>query len=149
MISAIAAASAVCCFAASYVAHQVLPVKPVNQSTMVSSQSTSGTVNVLSKEELKRQGKTPKELVDFYMKKQATLENVVEVITDTTDIESAYKVIVEKSKADETGYFKLLKKSLEDQYTFLKVDETPQVSISITRTDAQPVLAQSQVGLSL
>lgn len=137
MISAIAGASAVCCFAVSYVAHQILPVKPVSQSTMVSTQSTTGTINLLSKEELQRQAKTPKEFVDFYLKKQATLENVAEAITGASDIRGAYKDIAEKSNEDETGYFELLKKSLEDQYTFLKPDETPQVSISITRAATQ------------
>lgn len=145
MISAIAGASAICCFAASYVAHQILPVKPVSPSTMVSSQSTSGTINLLSKEELQRQAKTPKEFVDFYLKKQATLENVTEAITGTSDIRSAHRVISEKAKTDETGYFELLKKSLEDQYIFLKPETTPQISVSITRADAQSEPAQSQV----
>ena len=148
MISAIAGASAICCFAVSYVAHQVLPVKPVNQATMVSSQSTTGTINLLSKEELQRQAKTPKEFVDFYLRKQATLENVSEAITGATDIRNAYKLISEKSHVDETGYFQLLKKSLEDQYIFLRPYETPEISVSITRVATQSEPAQSQVAPS-
>jgi len=153
MISAIAGASAVCCFAVSYVAHKILPVKQISQASIVSSQSTSGTINLLSKEELQRQAKTPKEFVDFYLKKQATLENVVEAITQTTDIASSHKIILEKLNSlnpdtDEYGYFTLLKKSLEDEYIFLQADETPQISVSITRADGQQVPAQSQVVLS-
>jgi predicted RNA binding protein with dsRBD fold (UPF0201 family) len=149
MISAIAGASAICCFAVSYVAHQVLPVKPISEASMVSSQSTTGTINLLSKEELQRQAKTPKEFVDFYLKKQATLENVAEAITKTTDIREAHRVIIEKSIGDDTGYFELLKKSLEDQYIFLKPNESPQVSISITRGAIPPGSVQSQVVPSL
>jgi hypothetical protein len=145
MISAIAGASAICCFAVSYVAHQILPVKPVSQANMVSSQSTSGTINLLSKEELQRQAKTPKEFVDFYLKKQATLENVAEAITGTTDIRSAHRIIAEKAIEDESGYFDLLKKSLEDQYIFLKPESPQQISISITRGDAPLTPEQYQI----
>lgn len=149
MISAIAVASATCCFAVSYLAHQVLPVKPINRSDIVSKQSTSGTINLLSKEELTRQAKTPKEFVDFYLNKQATLENVAESITHTNDIRSAYNVIVEKATSDDTGYFELLKKSLEEQYTFLKQGVNPNISVLITRSDTKQEPVQSQVVPSL
>jgi hypothetical protein len=153
MISAITGASAICCFAASYVAHQILPVKPAEKADMIASQSTSGAFNVLSKEELQRQAKTAKDLVDFYIKKQATLEDVVKVLTHAPDIQHAHQRILETLRttprdSDDYGYFELLKKSLEDEYSFLK-SEDPQISVSIQRAEPQPVPAQPQAAPSL
>jgi hypothetical protein len=145
MISAIAGASAICCFAASYVAHQFLPVRPI---TISSQTSIAETINLLSKDELQKQAKTPKDFVDFYLKKQATLENVVESLTNKSDIQSAYNEIVSVSPdREDYGYFELLKKALESQYTFLK-PEIQNISVSIKRSGSQISPVQSQVDLS-
>jgi hypothetical protein len=143
MISAIAGASAICCFGISYMTHQLLPVKPISQADMI---STSGTITLLSKEELQNQAKTPKDFVDFYLKKQATLENVVKGLTGKQTIQEAYDDIVDilKTPSPETEYFSVLKKDLESQYTFLK-QEDPRISVSITRSGSQILPVQSQV----
>ena len=105
----------------------------------------------MSREELQRRAKTPHEFVEFYLKKQATLENVVESITGTNDIQTGYNVILERlnsASEEDKGYFELLKKALESQYTFL-TKKTQHISVSITRSDSQKSLEQSQAGLSV
>ncbi|NBR61140.1 hypothetical protein EB118_13320 [bacterium] len=146
MISAIAGASAICCFGLSYMSHQILPIKPISREDTI---STSGTVTLLSKEELQNQAKTPRDFVNFYLKKQATLENVVKGLTGKQTIQEAHDDVVYKlktmsSETEDYGYFSVLKKDLESQYTFLK-REDPRVSVSITRSGSQILLGQSQV----
>ena len=75
MIAALTAGSAVCCFGASYAAHQMLPVKPVNPEDALKNKSTMNTVNILTADELKT--RSLKERIDAYTSSRANLQDVM------------------------------------------------------------------------
>jgi hypothetical protein len=140
MISALTVASSVCCFGAAFLSHKILPVRPITDSDVIRAQSISGTINKLSREEVEREAKTTKDLVDFYLNKTASLEDVLELATKTADIRSAYRVLVEQisklpEEDEERGRLELLKKAAEEYYRFLVVPPVnASVSVQITKS---------------
>jgi hypothetical protein len=84
---------AVSAFGAAYGAQIIFPVQPIADADLLLNQSTIGTVNILSKESLKQLASTPREMIDLYLKKQANLEDVLELITSKTTVKEAYEFL--------------------------------------------------------
>lgn len=106
---------AVSSFGAAYAAHAVFPVEPISEEQLLINQSTAGTINILSKESLKQLASSPKEMIDIYLKKQANLEDILEILTGKTTILDAYEFL----KLQEPTYEnKFLIKACETHYGF-------------------------------
>lgn len=118
MISAVAGATAICCFAVSYVSHQILPVKPI-------------------------EAKTPKDYIDLYLNKQETFDELSQSLRTEEDVRSLYKMVTGRIESENAGSIESLKKSLEEKYTYLKSSGFPNISVSITREGSQQVPVQS------
>jgi hypothetical protein len=139
MLSALTVASSICCFGASFLSHKLLPVRPITDSDVIRAQSIKGTLNTMSRQEVEREAKSTKDLVDFYLNKTASLEDVLELATKTTDIRSAYRVLIEQisklpEEDEERGRLELLKKAAEEYYRFLVVPPAQQGSVSVEIT---------------
>jgi hypothetical protein len=120
MIAALTAGSAVCCFGASYAAHQMLPVKPVNPEDALKNKSTMNTVNILTSDELK--SRTLKERIDAYTSGRANLQDVMMITTEKGSLNQAYVAIAKKiptlpPRSEQRGQYEFLKKAADDHYS--------------------------------
>ena len=106
---------AVSSFGAAYAAHVIFPVEPISDENLLMNQSTSGTVNILSKESLKQLASSPKEMIDLYLKKQANLEDILELITTKTTVLDAYEFLKLQENTVENNF---LIKACETHYGF-------------------------------
>lgn len=104
---------AISSFGVSYIAQLIFPVTPVTESDLLLSQSTIGTVNIYSKEELQQQHKTPRELIDIYMQRKANLQDVIEVVTGKSTLSEAY---VQLGLMEQTPEIQFLIKAAQTNY---------------------------------
>ena len=91
MLAAITAGTAVCCFATAYGLHQVAPVKAITDEDEIVNKSTFGTVNLLPDADLKT--KSLQELIDAYLDKRASLDDVMMMATQNIKF---FKSIIEE-----------------------------------------------------
>jgi hypothetical protein len=120
MIAALTAGSAVCCFGASYLAHQFLPVKPVNPEDALKNKSTLNTVNILTFDELKT--RSLKERIDAYTSGRANLQDVMMVTSEKATLNQAYVAIAKKiaglpPRSEQRGQYEFLKTAADDHYS--------------------------------
>ena len=108
---------AISSFAAAYAAHMFFPVKPIDEADILLAQSTVGTVNILSKDSLEAQAKTPRELIDFYLKRKANLEDVIELVTGKSTIPEAFAELQKMPPTPETVF--LMKVTQKNYATML------------------------------
>jgi len=113
---------AVSSFGAAYAAQLMFPVKPIQEADILLSQSTIGTVNILSKDELLSQQKTPRELIEIYMNRKANLQDIIEIVSGKTGIRESYDQL---KKLEQTPEIIFLVKSTERNYN-ISPDETVQ-----------------------
>jgi hypothetical protein len=104
---------AVTCFGAAYAAHVVFPSEPPSEESVLLSQSTIGTVNLLNKESLRQAGSTPKDWIALYLARKANLEDVLELVTGKTTVKAAYATLKTLPPSAETRF---LIKAAEDNY---------------------------------
>ncbi len=95
---------AVSSFGAAYAAHMIFPVKAIDDADILLAQSTVGTVNVLSKDSLQAQAKTPREMIDLYLQRKANLEDVIELVTGKSTIPEAYAELQKMPPTPETVF---------------------------------------------
>jgi len=128
MLAAITAGTAVCCFAVSYGIHQIIPVTPITDEDAISNKSTYGTYNLLSKDELKTK-KDVQELIDTYLNKRASLDDVLMTATGTSTLKEAYAEVVNKvttlQLGEEHARFVFLQKAAEEHYPEVKPPPPP------------------------
>ena len=131
MLAAITAGTAVCCFATAYGIHQVLPVKPITDEDQIANKSTYGTVNLISKEDLKAK-KSVQELIDAYLGARASLDDVLMIVTQTTNLRDAFVAVSGKTTSlppgEEHARFVFLKKAALDHYPELRPPPEPVVT---------------------
>ena len=84
---------AVSSFGVAYAAHIMFPVQPIPDRDMLLSQSTAGTLNFIQKNDLLP--RTTRQLINLYLNKNANLQDVIESITDTSNINDAYSALLE------------------------------------------------------
>lgn len=113
---------AVSSFGAAYAAQLMFPVKPIQEADILLSQSTIGTVNILSKDELLSQQKTPRELIEIYMNRKANLQDIIEIVSGKTGIRESYDQL---KRLEQTPEIIFLVKSTERNYN-ISPDETVQ-----------------------
>jgi len=135
--------SAICCFGAAYGAHTIFPTEPITESDALLSQSTLATNNTLSKEALKTVGKTPRELIDLYMKGQATLEDTAQLITGKSTLQDAVRALETAEKTPENQF---LLQAVQSRYkAFAPKDERPSeaspAAVPLVSTPAPPPAA--------
>ena len=104
MQAVIGSIMAVSAFGAAYMAHMIFPVKPIDDADILLAQSTVGTVNLLSKDTLQSQAKTPRELIDLYLQRKANLEDVIELVTGKSTIPEAYAELQKMPPTPETVF---------------------------------------------
>lgn len=138
---------AVSSFGAAYATQLIFPVKPVGEADLLLSQTTIGTVNILNKETLEEKAKTPRELISFYLKRQANLADVIEIVTGKSSINAGY----EKLKTMEsTPEIQFLIKATEKNYNMGDNAEPPQQSVGIgtpITPSSAPSAPPSSVGI--
>jgi len=135
MQAIIGAIMAVSSFGAAYATHLIFPVKPVGEADLLLSQTTIGTVNILNKETLEERAKTPRELISFYLKRQANLADVIEIVTGKSSINDGY---VKLKSMDQTPEIQFLIKATERNYSMGENSE-PQQSVGVgTSIDSTP-----------
>lgn len=105
---------AVSSFGAAYATQLMFPVKPVGEADILLSQTTIGTVNMLDKETLQERARTPRELISFYLKRQANLADVIEIVTGKSSINEAYAKL---KTMDSTPEIQFLIKATEKNYS--------------------------------
>lgn len=105
---------AVSSFGAAYATQLMFPVKPVGEADILLSQTTIGTVNMLDKETLEERARTPRELISFYLKRQANLADVIEIVTGKSSINEAYAKL---KTMDSTPEIQFLIKATEKNYS--------------------------------
>jgi len=158
MIAALTAGSAICCFGASYAAHQMLPVKPVNPEDALKNKSTMNTVNILTADELKT--RTLKERIDAYTSGRANLQDVMTVTTEKPTLNQAYVAIAKKiptlpPRSEQRGQYEFLKKAADDHYSGFVPSASsavapptdaalPAPSVGGEQTDSRPLLGRSR-----
>lgn len=113
MQAIIGAIMAVSSFGAAYATQLIFPVKPIGEADLLLSQTTIGTVNILNKDSLQEQAKTPRELISFYLKRQANLEDVIEIVTGKSSITESYAQL---KTMDQTPEIQFLIKATEKNY---------------------------------
>jgi hypothetical protein len=121
---AIGVGSAVCCFGAAYAAHMIFPTKPIAEGDILLSQSTMGTLNFLPLETLKKMKLTPRKLIDLYIEKRANLADVLMIVSKTSSIDEAIKVIQAGEKTPENLF---LTKAIQDHYPTVAPEPAPPV----------------------
>ena len=84
---------AVSSFGVAYAAHIMFPVQPIPDRDMLLSRSTVGTLNFIQKNDLLP--RTTRQLINLYLNKNANLQDVIESITDTSNINDAYSALLE------------------------------------------------------
>jgi hypothetical protein len=104
---------AVSSFGVAYAAQLMFPVKPIQEADILLSQSTIGTVNILSKDELQSQQKTPRELIELYMSRKANLQDIIEIVSGKTGIRESYDQL---KRLEQTPEIIFLVKSTERNY---------------------------------
>ena len=113
---------AVSSFGVAYAAQLMFPVKPIQEADILLSQSTIGTVNILSKDELQSQQKTPRELIELYMSRKANLQDIIEIVSGKTGIRESYAQL---KTMEQTPEIIFLVKSTERNYNITPEPETP------------------------
>uniref|UniRef100_A0A6C0CGY1 Uncharacterized protein n=1 Tax=viral metagenome TaxID=1070528 RepID=A0A6C0CGY1_9ZZZZ len=157
MIAALTAGSAVCCFGASYAAHQFFPVNPVNPEDALKNKSTMNTVNILTSDELKT--RSLKERIDAYTTGRANLQDVMMVTAEKGTLNQAYVAIAKKiptlpPRSEQRGQYEFLKKAADDHYSgFVPTASPPTdggllpvLSIGGEQTGSLPPPAKSRTG---
>ena len=84
---------AVSSFGVAYAAHIMFPVQPIPDRDMLLSRSTAGTLNFIQKNDLLP--RTTRHLINLYLNKTANLQDIIEAITDTSNINDAYSELLE------------------------------------------------------
>lgn len=107
---------AVSAFGAAYAAQIMFPIEPIADADLLLSQSTIGTVNILNKDSLKQIAPTPREMIDLYLKKQANLEDILDIITEKPNAKQAYDFLKTQEPTTEN---KFLIKACETHYGFV------------------------------
>lgn len=147
MLAAITAGTAVCCFATAYGLHQVVPVKPITDEDEIVNKSTYGTVNLLPQGDLKT--KNLKELIDAYLDKRASLDDVMMQVTQTANLRDAFAAVSQKTKAlpagEEHARFLFLQKAALDHYPELRPPPEPVVLATAAAAAAAAPLAPASV----
>ncbi len=108
---------AVSSFGAAYAAHMIFPVKPIDDADILVAQSTVGTVNILNKDSLQAQAKTPRELIELYLQRKANLEDVIEIVTGKSTIPEAFAELQKMPSTPETVF--LMKVTQKNYSTML------------------------------
>lgn len=134
MQSVIGGVMAISAFGAAYVANLVFPVKPIEEADLLLSQSTIGTVNIFNKEELERDKKTPRQLIEIYLQRKANLEDVIEIITGKSSIQEAYAKLLQMN---ETPEIKFLIRATERNYN-MGDNEKPQPNAGMPLSSSVP-----------
>lgn len=141
MLAAITAGTAVCCFATAYGLHQVAPVKAITDEDEIVNKSTFGTVNLLPDADLKT--KSLQELIDAYLDKRASLDDVMMMATQTTNLRDAFAAVSQKTTAlpagEEHARFLFLKKAALDHYPELRPPPEPVVLAAPAAAASAPV----------
>jgi hypothetical protein len=106
---------AVSAFGAAYAANVMFPIQPIADADLLLNQSTMGTVNIFSKDSLKQIAPTPREMIDLYLKKQANLEDILDIITSKPNAKDAYEFLKTQEPTVEN---KFLIKACETHYGF-------------------------------
>jgi hypothetical protein len=144
MLAAITAGTAVCCFATAYGLHQVAPVKPITDEDEIVNKSTYGTVNLLPQGDLKT--KSLQELIDAYLDKRASLDDVMMLATQTANLRDAFAAVSQKTTAlpagEEHARFLFLKKAALDHYPELRPPPEPVVLAAADAASAKAVPPQ-------
>ncbi len=112
---------AVSSFGVAYAAQLMFPVKPIQEADILLSQSTIGTVNILSKDELQSQQKTPRELITLYMNRKANLQDIIEIVSGKTGIRESYAQLKTMQQTPEIIF---LIKSTERNYNITPEPES-------------------------
>ena len=150
MLAAITAGTAVCCFATAYGLHQVAPVKPITDEDEIVNKSTYGTVNLLPQGDLKT--KNLQGLIDAYLDKRASLDDVMMLATQTANLRDAFAAVSQKTKAlpagEEHTRFLFLQKAALDHYPELRPPPEPVVlaAAAAAAAPASAPVAQPQMG---
>jgi GTP-binding protein EngB required for normal cell division len=63
-----------------------------------------GTLNIINKEGLIKMNNTPRKLIDLYLKKQANLEDVIEIITGKSSVQDSYAELLRMEQTPETKF---------------------------------------------
>jgi hypothetical protein len=96
--------SAICCFGVAYMTQSFFPVRSITDADMILNQSTVGTLNIINKEALIKLKNTPRQLIDLYLKKQANLEDIIEIITGKSSVQDSYDALLRMEQTPETKF---------------------------------------------
>ncbi len=110
---------AISSFGAAYAANIMFPIEPIADADLLLSQSTTGTVNILNKDSLKQVAPTPREMIDLYLKKQANLEDILDIITGKPTAKEAFDFLKTQEPTTEN---KFLIKACETHYGFINIE---------------------------
>lgn len=113
---------ALSCFGAAYGAHVLFPVQPIDDADIVLNQSTIGTVNLLNKEEIRKQSQTPRDMIKLYLARKANLADILELVTEKTSIEDAVSALRAGEQTPEATF---LIKAAETNYGVKKPELAP------------------------
>lgn len=128
--------SAVCCFGVAYATHSFFPTSPILDADILLTQSTLGTINTIKKDDLIKLNHSPKQLIDLYLKKQANLEDVIEIVTGKSSVQDAYDALLHMEQTPETAF---LVKATKDYYIeVLPKDEAQNGTQSSVLTPSLP-----------
>jgi hypothetical protein len=104
-------------------------VKPITDEDEIVNKSTYGTVNLLPDADLKT--KSLQELIDAYLDKRASLDDVMMLATRTANLRDAFAAVTQKTTAlpagEEHARFLFLKKAALDHYPELRPPPEPVV----------------------
>jgi len=85
-------------------AHSFFPTSSIADADLLMSQSTVGTLNIINKEALLKANHTPRQLIDLYLKKQANLEDVIEIVTGKSSVQDSYEALLRMEQTPETKF---------------------------------------------
>ena len=105
--------SAVCCFAAAYGAHMIFPTKPIAEGDILLSQSTINTLNFIPIDKLREMKLPPRKLCQLYLDKKANLADVLMIVTNKPDFDSALTFLQTQPQSPENMF---LLKAVHDNY---------------------------------
>lgn len=104
MEAVLGSVSAICCFGVAYMTNSFFPMTSISDADILMTQSTVGTLNIINKEALLKSNNTPRQLIDLYLKKQANLEDVIEVVTGKSSVQDSYDALLRMEQTPETKF---------------------------------------------
>jgi hypothetical protein len=110
---------AISSFGAAYAAHVMFPIEPIPDADLLLNQSTTDTVNILNKDSLKQIAPTSRDMITLYLKKQANLEDILDLVTGKPTAKEAYEFLKTQEPTSEN---KFLIKACETHYGFTSIE---------------------------